>query len=230
VVEGQHVVSTRKLVDSDAEQHLLEDLLETAKPPLPPEPEFAGLHYLLAAPFRYPPLRWGSRFGRRTERGIWYGAHELHTAFAEAAYYRLVFLEGTTADLSPVLSDVSTFSVPVFSSRAVDLTAAPFAELRGQISSPVHYDESQQLGSDLRAAGVELFRYSSARDARGGACFGVLSPRAFKTRRPSEPEPWYSAATRQAVEFSRRDVFRHQCLRFERAQFLVDGRVPAPAA
>ncbi|MCA9738134.1 MAG: RES domain-containing protein, partial [Gemmatimonadetes bacterium] len=35
VVEAQHLVSTRKLVDSAAEQEVLEDLLDGAKPPDP---------------------------------------------------------------------------------------------------------------------------------------------------------------------------------------------------
>ena len=57
-VEAQHQVSTRKLVDTAAEQELLEELIETAKPP-----DITGgrVHYLLSTPFRYPPLRHGSR-------------------------------------------------------------------------------------------------------------------------------------------------------------------------
>ena len=42
VVEGQHRVSTRRLVDSHEDQELLEELLERSKPPLP---ETSGLHY-----------------------------------------------------------------------------------------------------------------------------------------------------------------------------------------
>ncbi len=91
VVEGQRIISTRSLVDSDAEHDLLEELIDASKPALPPEPAFAGLHYLLYTPFRYPPLRHGSRFGRRHERALWYGAEELDTALAEVAYYRLLF-------------------------------------------------------------------------------------------------------------------------------------------
>src|SRR5262245_65560523 len=51
LVEAQHHVSTLKLVDSVGEQDLLEDLIEAAKPPLPPE--CRDLHYLLSTPFRY---------------------------------------------------------------------------------------------------------------------------------------------------------------------------------
>ena len=98
VVESQVVNSTRKLLDSDAEQAVLEDLLDRhAKLPVPAG--FEDLHYLLYTPFRHPPLRNGSRFGTRQERGILYGSSDLPTAFAEVAYYRLLFLEGTTADL-----------------------------------------------------------------------------------------------------------------------------------
>ena len=42
-VESQHVTSTRKLVDSDDEQQVLEALIETAKPPWPTGRRFVGL-------------------------------------------------------------------------------------------------------------------------------------------------------------------------------------------
>ncbi len=37
-------------------------------------------------------------------------------------------------------------------------------------------------------------------------------------------------AARRAVEFSRRNVFAHQAYRYPRAQFEVEGVLPAPAA
>ena len=82
IVEAQHQYATRKLVDSDHEQYLLEQLIDAAKPPKPSESRFADLHYLLYSPFRYPPLPYGSRFGRRFERGIWYGAEHIDTVLA----------------------------------------------------------------------------------------------------------------------------------------------------
>src|SRR6185436_5312824 len=93
VVEAQHQVSTRKLVDSTEEQILLEELIDSVKPP---DITSGRLHYLLFTPFRYPPLPHGSRFGGRHERGIWYGSLELRSAFAEVAYYRLLFIEGSS--------------------------------------------------------------------------------------------------------------------------------------
>lgn len=222
------MVSTRKLVDSDAEQQLLEELLETAKPPLPAGID-PGLHYLLTTPFRYPPLAYGSRFGTRAERGIWYGADTLPTAFAEAAYYRLLFLDGTRAELEPVLVDVSAFRVRVRTEQGFDLTREPFAACEEEISSPVSYAASQQLGRDLREAGVEAFRFRSARDAAGATNLAVMSPSAFAARRPEPPKTWYCVATKAAVELSQRDVFGHRAFRYPREQFLVDGELPAPA-
>ena len=51
VVEAQHRISTNRLAGSLAEQEQLERLAEAVKPELPPAAR--GLHYLLAAPFRY---------------------------------------------------------------------------------------------------------------------------------------------------------------------------------
>src|SRR6478735_1302803 len=96
-VEDQHVNSTRKLVDSDDEQAVLEALIDGAKPPMPELPRITKLHYLLATPFRHPPLRHGSRFGTRQEMGIFYCAEERAVLFAEKAYYAFLFLAGTSA-------------------------------------------------------------------------------------------------------------------------------------
>ena len=228
VVEAQHRISTRKLVDSDAEQQLLEELIETGKPPLPADLAPAGLHYLLATPFRYPPLRHGSRFAARFERGIWYGSRGPRTAFAESAYYRLLFLAGTAAALAPVMLDLSLFSARVETGAGVDLQAPPFDEHEAAISSPTSYRESQALGADMRAAGVEAFLYRSARDRRGGTCAGVFTPRAFARPVPSPPQTWHCVATIDVVEVSKRDVFVRQSFRFPREDFLVGGELPAP--
>lgn len=68
VVESQEQIATAGLVGSLEKQHVLEDLIESTKPPLPANA--AHLHYLLATPFRYPPLVRGSCFGSPGGRGI----------------------------------------------------------------------------------------------------------------------------------------------------------------
>jgi hypothetical protein len=225
---AQHQIATRKLVDSDAEQQLLEELIDGVKPP---EPTSGRLHYLLFTPFRYPPLRHGSRFGRRGERGIWYGAEEVKTAFAEVAYCRLLFLEGTTARLSPLVTPLTAFRVTLRTARGIDLTRRPFADHAASISDSKSHEASQPLGSAMRVAGVEAFRYASARAAAlpRATCIAAFDPAVFGRRQPRELQTWHCTATRASVEVLRRDYFRRASFSFERAQFLVDGQLPAPA-
>ena len=225
-VESQHQVSTRKLVRSLEEQELLEEMLEGAKPPAVGG---AALHYLLATPFRYPPLPHGSRFGTRHERGIWYGAETQRTMLAEVAYYRFVFLAGTRADLGTVATELTAFTVHAHSARGVDLVAPPFAAHGAAIASPTSYAASQSLGAAMRAAGVELFRYPSARDPERGAAVGVLTPAAFGRARPRRLETWRCTASVAVVEFAKRDYFARDILVFPRETFLVRGKLPRPA-
>ena len=225
-VEAQHQISTRKLVDTSEEQILLEELIDGAKPP---DATHGRLHYLLATPFRYPPLRHGSRFGARYERGIWYGSESARTMFAEVAYYRFVFLAGTEAVLEPVTTQLTAVTVRARSPRGVDLTAPPFETYRRTIASPTSYAASQALGAAMRGAGVDLFRYPSARDAQGGINIGVLSPTVFGGARPRSFETWYCTATGARVELTKRDYFGRATLAYPRAEFLVKGELPMPA-
>ena len=226
VVEAQHQLSTRKLVSSAEEQMLLEDLLERVKPPARAP---SRLHYLLATPFRYPPLRHGSRFGTRREPGIWYGSESRRTAFAEVAYYRLVFLEGTTASFDMLTTQHTVFAARARTARGVDLSAAAFARSRADIASPERYEATQALGADMRAAGVEVARYPSARDVEGGNNVAVFSPRAFTGAKPKDLQTWHCVAHRGRVEVAKRDHFGTERYAYDRAQFLVNGTLPWPA-
>lgn len=224
VVEAQHQVSTRKLVDTLEEQALLEDLIETAKPP---NPAHGRLHYLLATPFRYPPLRYGSRFGTRYEPGIWYGSETQPAAFAEVAYYRFVFLEGTRADLGTVTTALTAFTARVRTERGIDLLARPFSAYRTALASPTSYAETQALGLAMREASVEVVRYASARAE--GVNVGVFVPTVLRGVVPRTLETWHCVATRDRVELARRDYFTPAQFTFTRESFLVDGHLPAPA-
>jgi len=226
VVEAQHLVSTRKLVDTLDEQAVLEQLIESSKPG---DISIARRHVLIATPFRYPPLRHGSRFGNRREPSLWYGSEDQRTLFAEAAYYRLVFLEGTRADLGTVASWHTAFTAAGRSDRGIDLTRKPFDRHRAAISSPSSYGESQAIGAAMREAGVELFRYRSARDTGGGINVAAFTPSVFGTARPRDFETWHCSADRARVEFVKRDWSTRQSFAFERAQFLVDGALAVPA-
>jgi RES domain len=226
VVEAQHLSSTRALVDSSDEHAVLEELIERAKPPAEPK----SLHFLLSTPFRYPPLRHGSRFGRPTERGIWYGSESSRTAFAESAYYRLLFLEGSRAKLGQLSFELSLFRARVRTKRGVDLTKSPFAKHRRALASKTDYSESQRLGASLREARVEVVRYESARDPAGGRNVAVLTPAAFVRRAPDAPETWVMTIGPAAVDVVKKSFHaRKESFVFRREDFLVRGALPKPA-
>ena len=226
VVEAQHQVSTRKLVDSAEEQALLEEMIDRVKPP---DLTVGRLHYLLFTTFRYPPLPHGSRYGGRQERGIWYGSADRRTAFAEVAYYRLVFLEGTRASLGTVETALTAFTAKYRTAKGIDLVASPFDAHRRAIASPTSYSSSQALGQAMRSAGVEAFRYPSARDAARGVNVGIFVPSTFGNAKPKSLETWYCAASRERVDITQGDYFKRDRFAFPRSQFLVQGILPAPA-
>lgn len=177
-VEAQHQVATLRLARGHlADQQLLEELLDAAKPP--PPPPAAGLHWLLATPFRYRPPAGGSRFRARTDPGVFYGAVDRRTACAEAGYWRLRFFSDSAA-LAQVSATVplTLFEFHAASARALDLTAAAFEAARGLLEHPSDYTATQALAGQARAAGIELLRYGSARLA-GGVCLALLTPAPF---------------------------------------------------
>src|SRR5438046_816718 len=87
IVELQEKTSTRKLVDSIEEQKALDELIDESKPTL--SISQAMFHPLLYTPFKYPPLKHGSRFGKKTESSLWYGSLNVETTMAEKAFYQL---------------------------------------------------------------------------------------------------------------------------------------------
>ncbi len=127
VVEDQSKNATMQLVDTLDEQARLEQLLDGSKPPYP---QNAPENYLLATPFRYPPLKWGSRFGAKTEISIFYGSLTHETALAELAFYRFVFLDGIGGPLPnpKIMATYDLFSARYQFDPGLDLTAKPFAD------------------------------------------------------------------------------------------------------
>ena len=231
VVESQHITSTRKLVDSDSEQALLEELVDRVKPPAPVGKKFANLHYLLFTPFRHPPLRHGSRFGTVVEAGIWYGSKEEETAFAEVAYYRLLFLDGTKADIEPVTVELTAFSAAVATKKGADLTRPPFSHYKRALASKISYEATHALGHDLREAGVEVFLFTSARAPDDGTNVGLFAP-AFAKKSPKKVEAWICTADRKKVELVEKSFPGAPVRRFafSRSMFEVKGALPAPGA
>lgn len=227
LVESQGQVATLQLVDTLEEQALLEELLETSKPRMPPPAE--PLHYLLKTPFRYPPLRWGSRFGRRHEPSLFYGALKLETAMAESAFYRFVLWEGmaTPPPSGRILSEHASFEARFQVQKGVRLHLPPFREHDGLLD-PQDYSVTQGLGSAMREAGIEAFEYRSARCPQGGVNVALFVPSAFTEKRPRNLMPWLCETTSEYVAFKHAQVPDSPRI-YRRAQYLVDGRLPHPA-
>jgi len=233
VVEDQFQNSTLKLVDDTHEQSVLEDIIEeVGKPPKPTGAGFDGLHFLLSTPFRYPPVHRGSRFATRHERALWYGAVSITTALIEKAYYRFVFLLGSAADLGTVEQAWSAFTVTVKSDHSIDLTAPPFSAFEQEISSPSSYAIAQQLGREMRDAGVALFKFTSARDKEKGANVALFVP-AFASPNVDETahQGWMSRSSRELVQIFRKNLTRpaKTVREYPRQYFEVGGVFPIPA-
>ena len=90
-------------------------------------------------------------------------------------------------------------------------------------------DLAKSLGRAMREDGVHGFRYPSARDVKTGSNLALFTPRAFAAVKPSVPETWHSVATRERVEFTKKDVFEKRAFTYPRRDFEVDGQLPAPA-
>jgi len=180
VVEAQHRISTMKLVDSPAEQAVLEEIIEASKPPVPEE--CAGLDFLLYTPFRYDaPYPIGSRFRRAGfSKGVFYASRRPLTAIAEMAFHRLLFYaESPATEMAANPGEYTAFSVPVRTTLSLDLTMAPLnrnCELWERLAD---YAPCQALADVARDAGMQIVQYHSMRDPGAGKNYAVLTCKAF---------------------------------------------------
>src|SRR5262245_25643760 len=165
LVEAQHVVSTLKLVDSVSEHELLEDLIETSKPPVPPD--CRGLHYLLSTPFRYGAnYPTGSRFRRAgMTDGVFYASDSPEIAVAEMTFYRLLFSADSPDTPWPSNpAEYTAFSAEFATKKAIELTKGKYRSDRGKWMHTSDYNHCQAFADAARAAKIEVICYASVRD------------------------------------------------------------------
>ncbi|MDO8264477.1 MAG: RES family NAD+ phosphorylase [Gallionella sp.] len=201
MVEAQHTASTMKIVDNVEEQDLLETLLEGSKPVQPAT--VLALDYLLATPFRYYPLRGGSRFRAVTDPGVFYGAESVRTASAELGYWRWKFLKDAVdlEKLEPVAH--TAFSADV-STQLIDLRQPPFSADAAAWLHPTDYSATQAMAQVAREANVGGIQYQSVRDPQPGWCVALLTPQAFSKPRPRPlMQTWWLAVHQDAVTWRR---------------------------
>ena len=244
IVESQEEIATTELVDDLSEQALLENLLEQSKPPLPKGTK--GLHYLLATPFRYPPLRHGSRFGRFFEQSLLYGGLTVETTLTEAAYYRCLFIDGPETPFRGVLrTQHLLFTARVETGRGMRLQGSEWQEAHRDLTDPQDYRYCQAVGTAMRNAGVVAFQFISARavqthlcvlpfesaDANEGVNVALFSPEGLESKTPvaghrviMTTDPGRVMASLQEPD-GNKSVF---C--FQRDLFLINGSLPRPVA
>jgi hypothetical protein len=189
VVEAQHIIATRRLVSSNADQALLEALVEEVKPLMPPL--VRNWPYLLQTPFRYGHAS-ASRFRQAGERpGIFYASEHVRSALAETGYWRLRFFAHLAPSHWPTgASAHHSFHVAVRTARAVDLTAPPYVARAAAWQHPSDYSACQQLAAQARAANIEAIRYASVRDPEQGANIALLAPAPLTGQMPAIDQSW----------------------------------------
>lgn len=226
LVESQEQIATLGLVNNVYEQGVLEELIESTKNPLPADSHF--LHYLLTTPFRYPPLKYGSRFGTTFEQGIFYGSLNIHTALSETAYYRFVYMLGPETPYEhPISNQYSSFSIKVRSHKSIFLDHPPFSKYEPTLISPSSYIETQQLGSNMRESGVEMFQYISARDKNQGKNVALFTPKAFQSKMPAQITTWLCQTSTNEVGFMAKEEKKRTS--YSQKDFWVYNTFPSPA-
>lgn len=209
IVESQEHVATTRIVDNLAEQHLLEAMLDENKPGA----GAGDLHYLLATPFRYPPLRHGSRFGTRFEPSLFYASLDFTTCLQECAYYRFLFWHDMVEPPpAPIATQHTVFRVQVSTDACADLRMPPFADYREQLRSPTSYAYTHRVGKHCRELESELLLFESARGS--GINAALFTPASFASG-PFDQGQWNSQLRAERVYFRGREgVFQFPLTQF----------------
>jgi hypothetical protein len=215
MVQQQGIHALAPLVEDLEQLARLEALVETSK-------------QLLTTPFRYPPLRYGSRFGGRESRGMFYGSRSRAGSLVEGAYYALLFWEGMQdPPNSAIRRRQSLFSVLINTSRGLQLQTLADDTAQSALRDPRLYGPTQRLGHWMREAGIEAFEYLSARSSELLLQVGVFTPAALASTPFDQVEITCEINGDHASFLSHDDGTMH---RFPRELFLVDGELPQAAA
>lgn len=203
-VETQYIAASMKLVDTLEEQALLEQLLESSKPPT--AQSATSKHYLLLSPFRYFPQH-SSRFRPGQQSGLWYGSSTLPGACSEIAYWRMRFIQDSAGLVTDgELVTEHTFYQACVRGRAINLMSHPWVQLSHLWKHASDYSATHKLAEAATAAAIDWIQYESVR-APSCALAAALTPDAVfadnATLEQSRQE-WICKATRDTVMMIRK--------------------------
>lgn len=214
LVQQQGINSLEPLVDNLEQLARLEAMVETSHP-------------LLTTPFRYPPLRHGSRFGSRQYRGMFYGSRSRGGCLVEGAYYGLLFWEGLIdPPAAPIRRRQTLFSVLLNASRALRLQAIAAESAQASLRDPLAYGPTQQLGAWMRDQGIGAFEYLSARSRDALVQVGVFTPAVFQSTPFDQVEISTEISADHTTFLCHDDGKLH---RFGRELFMIEGAFPVAA-
>ena len=227
IIETQEYAASLNLVETHAEQLLLEEILDTSKPPYRPDTEH--LHYLLKTPFRYPPLNHGSRFASKTEPSLFYGSISLDTALSEFAYYRFLFLNDILANYEGTnRAEFAYFKFAISSKRSCNLSGGIFKQFQKELTSRTNYTFAQEMGHWLRSNDVDFWLYKSVRDLNEGLNIAISNPCSFSSNKPLERVEISCITTKAVVSVSIKER-NQQPVIFNLDDFTIQGKLPTPA-
>lgn len=223
LVECQETVATTEIVSTLESQALLEEMLdELSKPDYRADTEH--LHYLLSTPFRYPPLRHGSRFGGRYEPGLFYGGTSESVTLCESAFYRFYFYyDMEKGPLHPTLQSQHTmFGFTYQTDMGIKLQNHPFDAYENNLRDPVRYQFSQKFGTAMREDGIKGFEYFSARDRDNGINVALYDAEPLTCTKPLNKKSCLCQVSKEEVVFS----IDREITSFSFEQFCVGGKLP----
>ncbi|MES9902017.1 MAG: RES family NAD+ phosphorylase [Sedimenticola sp.] len=226
LVECQETVATTEIVSTLERQAVLEEMLDVESKPAH-QSGTEHLHYLLATPFRYPPLTHGSRFGGRFEPSLFYGGTSEYVTLCESAFYRFFFyydMEETPLH-DPLQSQHTLFKFQYQTDLGVRLQDPPFDAYNDTLRDPVHYTATQTLGSAMREKDVKGFEYRSTRDQDGGINIALYDANPLTCSKPINEKPCLGQVGETEVIFS----IERKITQFTLEQFQIDGSLPIPS-
>ena len=132
-----------------------------------------------------------TRFTDGTAYGVYYGAKNLKTAFAETIYHREKFLAATNEPDTELTMRCYTNKVvmPLF-----DIRSSEFAHLYTD-----DYSVSQPFAKQMRAKGINGLVYCSVRD-EGGECVAAFKPKAVSIATQSGHYRYIWSGKKQKIE------------------------------
>nr|WP_255590008.1 RES family NAD+ phosphorylase [Marinicella sp. NBU2979] len=186
------------ITDSIEEQSIIENLLDEIKP----RPVHSNKHYLLTTPFRYPPLKYGSRYGTTDMKSHFYAAKDPMTCLVECAYYRFMFLDHIQVTYDkPLNTNHLLFSCSVATKKALDLTSAQFKSIENKITLPDDHSYTQKIGQwACQNNGFDAIIFPSARHLEG-VNYAITSIKNIKSRQPKVIERISCVTTQDQVVF-----------------------------